>query len=355
MQPTAALRLLAALAVLAPLAARASIPEPDLVFYGRVHQAGTPQPGRLRASPASVSSGQLVWTITPAGGAPRQFTAQLRPLGDSGFTYRLAIPVEFLTPGASADPAKLQAAATPRSHGRATITLGGAPAFITHPDAPLRATFTFGVADRGRLERVDLALAPNPASADILNDHDGDGLPDHIVEQHAGLGPGFPPGQPPAAGDLDGDSRTNLDEYLDGTDLYGLTYADWARLHVLSGPAADYAADPDGDGHRNLEEFALGGHPLRADTAFHRQRVRLLPAPGGGAHQDFIVAKPFPAAPRRVGVAYLVKHSLNLLSWQDLTTQAEQDDTTLALLADETRPAPSRQFFRLQIDVVPAP
>jgi len=73
-------------------------------------------------------------------------------------------------------------------------------------------------------------------------DSDGDGLPDDF-EITNGLDPANPAD---AAGDLDNDGLTNLQEYQRGT-----------LLHV---------ADSDGDGLRDGEEISAGTNPLLADT-----------------------------------------------------------------------------------------
>ena len=52
-----------------------------------------------------------------------------------------------------------------------------------------------------------------------------------------------------------------------GTTLMGLPFSDWITSQGIPAGQQGPGHDPDGDGRPNLLEFALGSHPLTADTA----------------------------------------------------------------------------------------
>ncbi|MGD9780976.1 MAG: LamG-like jellyroll fold domain-containing protein [Kiritimatiellia bacterium] len=100
------------------------------------------------------------------------------------------------------------------------------------------------------------------------DDTDGDGMPDGWEVQY-GLDPLDPDD---AAGDADGDTLSNLDEYNNGSkpnsadsDGDGLP-DDWEVEHALDPASNDAAEDADNDGLTNGEEEALGTDPNRSDS-----------------------------------------------------------------------------------------
>ncbi|MDD2240274.1 MAG: hypothetical protein PHI93_06400, partial [Kiritimatiellae bacterium] len=129
-------------------------------------------------------------------------------------------------------------------------------------------------------------LGTNPQNPDT----DADGMPDAWEVAH-----GLNPLVDDAGDDADGDGLTNLEEYQEGTDPWkpdtdgdGLSDYDevmvhgtnplepdtdgdgmpdgWEVAHGLNPLVDDAAADKDGDGLTNLEEYHLGTDPQNPDT-----------------------------------------------------------------------------------------
>jgi hypothetical protein len=177
-----------------PTPARAGIPEPDLVWYGRILSTQNGQQVR-------VTSGMLAWEVTPAaGGATMVFTTVVTNINDQ-FSYILRVPCETRLPADPPQTSVVSIATPPVAYTRVKATLDGKP--LTLSAAPTQ--FTPGMADRGRPERVDLLLS------DAADDTDGDGLADAWELQHFGnlnAGPNDDP---------DGDGMSNLQEYRAGT------------------------------------------------------------------------------------------------------------------------------------------
>jgi hypothetical protein len=171
------------------------IPEPDLLWYGKVLNHADGHTVRLTA-------GILNWTLQPDDGGPaRSFTVELTNLNDQ-FSYVVRLACESPLAGFAPSPDKLAILNPPTTFNRANVTFNGEP--LTLATAPIE--FTLSPSQRGRVERVDLAFSA------LLLDGDGDGLPD-IWEDHYFPGTGANPED-----DADGDGVSNLDEYLAGTD-----------------------------------------------------------------------------------------------------------------------------------------
>jgi hypothetical protein len=179
---------------LAALSAPGGIPEPDLVWYGRVLTTVDNAPVRL-------TSGTLAWRVEPVSGGPAMvFATQLTNLNDQ-FSFLLRVPCESPEPGQSASTNVINLTSPAGRYRRITVTLNGQPLTLinaTNEIAP-------ALGDRGRTERVDLRLGAS------LEDADGDGLADSWELQYFGnLNQN-------GAGDLDGDGVSNLREYRAGT------------------------------------------------------------------------------------------------------------------------------------------
>jgi hypothetical protein len=185
---------MAALLALGSVTTHAGIPEPDLVWYGKVLTAADNATVRL-------TSGTLVWRVEPLSGAPAmQFATQLTNINEQ-FSFMLRVPCETPEPGQLASTNVVNLTSPVSRYRRLTVTLDGEPLALisgTNEIAPV-------ISDRGRTERVDLRLGILPV------DVDGDGLSDSWEMQYFGnLNQN-------GAGDFDGDGVSNLREYRAGT------------------------------------------------------------------------------------------------------------------------------------------
>lgn len=109
----------------------------------------------------------------------------------------------------------------------------------------------------------------------------------------------------------------------------------WAAGQNLSGAAAEWGADPDGDGLSNGLEFALGLDPNAANTAAGRPAARLN---GGRLELSYVKA--------RNDVVYQVQSSTDLTNW----TAADVDQGGSGPDVTASTPAgPGRKFLRLVV------
>ena len=173
----------------------AGIPEPDLVWYGKVSTT-------IDGAPVRLTSGTLSWRIEPLSGGPALVLSTPLTNLNSQFSFALRVPCESPEPGVSASTNVVNLTVPPRAYRRLTVLLDGQPlALVSAP-----GDITPGLADRGRAERVDLRLGAAPV------DSDGDGLADAWELQHFGSL------NATAAADPDGDGVDNLHEFRAGTD-----------------------------------------------------------------------------------------------------------------------------------------
>jgi Bacterial TSP3 repeat len=189
---TAALTLITSAA--APPTLRAGIPEPDLVWYGKVLDVTS-------GTSVRVTSGTLTWQIEPtAGGAPWTLSTPVTNINDQ-FSYVLRVACETPEPGVTGTVATVFLTTPATSYRRVTVTLDGQALSLVGSAgdfAPLPS-------DRGRTERIDLQLGT------ALEDSDGDGLGDAWERQFFGDLSANPDEDP------DGDGMTNLQEFRAGT------------------------------------------------------------------------------------------------------------------------------------------
>ncbi len=120
-----------------------------------------------------------------------------------------------------------------------------------------RGTVIFQARNEGVLGAISLQVQ-------IPLDSDGDGIPDDY-EIANGMNPHDPSD---AAGDIDGDGISNLEEYKAGTnprlkDTDGDGIPDAQEIAMGTNPKL---ADSDGDGLTDAEELKLGTNPLSKDT-----------------------------------------------------------------------------------------
>ena len=180
---------------IAPFTVRGGIPEPDLVWYGRVM-------GMSGGNPVRLTAGTMVWRVEPLlGGAALELTTTLTNINDQ-FSYVLRVPCESPEPGGGVSDGVVVLSNPAVTYSRVTVTLNGQPVSLSGPTGQ----FAPGLADRGRIERIDLE------TAGALPDSDGDGLPDAWEQQYFGSTTGANAGD-----DSDGDGATNLEEFRSGT------------------------------------------------------------------------------------------------------------------------------------------
>lgn len=172
----------------------AGIPEPDLVWYGKVISTASGNNVRL-------TTGTLTWQIEPLAGGPAILLATALTNVNDQFSFVLRVPCESPEPAVSASTNVINLAAPANRYRRATVRLDGELLSFITASNEIAPTLSF----RGRSERIDLRLGA------ALVDSDNDGLADAWEIQNFGsLSAG--PNQDP-----DGDGVSNLNEYRAGT------------------------------------------------------------------------------------------------------------------------------------------
>ena len=172
-------------------ATAAQISEPATVFYGQVVN-------RTSAQTDLITQGSLVWTILRPDGKTLPLSAQLSPLNNGQFSYRLAVPHEGLAYGLTVSDAAVPLAVAPANCSHLQITIDGAPASILAPGA---GSFTVSQSARAATYRLDLEL-DSP-----LVDTGNDGIPDWWKALYGVTDPNARP---------NGDGWSNLQKYLNG-------------------------------------------------------------------------------------------------------------------------------------------
>jgi hypothetical protein len=175
--------------------AQAGIPEPDLVWYGKVMASSGGVPVR-------VTAGTLVWQIEPLAGGPAVVLTTTLTNVNNQFSFVVRVPCESSEPGVEGSHAAIQLSTPPRSYRRLTVTLEGEPLALISTANEFSPLPTH----RGRAERIDLQLGAAPVDAD------GDGLSDAWELLHFGSLSAVPHDDP------DGDGLDNLGEFRAGTD-----------------------------------------------------------------------------------------------------------------------------------------
>ncbi len=136
--------------VVANLSTRAgSIPEPGFIMYGAVLNLGT----------SSFTSDTVVWNVSSPSSAIAVSSTTLNVNGQ--FFYIATVPFETRAlAGAnigSATPNTLPLNSTATTYTR-LASVNGTNATIVYASSGTTNAFTFGPADRGRIERVDLSV-----------------------------------------------------------------------------------------------------------------------------------------------------------------------------------------------------
>ncbi len=128
-----------------------SLPEPGLIMYGAVSNAAG----------GFIISGSVVWQISSTSSAISVSPAAINVNGQS--FYIATVPFETRSIGGqtigTATPNTLPLASSPTTFAR-LATVNGTNATIAYASSGITNTFTFGPADCGRIERVDLSVSP---------------------------------------------------------------------------------------------------------------------------------------------------------------------------------------------------
>lgn len=186
--------LLAGLLAMLGGVARAGIPEPDLVWYGKVLTSSGGATVRL-------TSGTLVWQLEPVAGGPAFQVATYLTNINEQFSFVLRVPCESPEPGVLPSTNVVNLTSPASRYRRMTVRLNGQPLSLINSTNEIAATLT----SRGRTERIDLRLGTAPV------DSDGDGLADSWELEHFGSLSANPGDDP------DGDGVSNLREFRAGT------------------------------------------------------------------------------------------------------------------------------------------
>jgi hypothetical protein len=203
-QRLTAFKFILAVACLAACIARSQtiygIPEPGLILYGQVRNTTT---GMLQ------TYGTLKWIIQPPSGSAITLYVPLTNINDQ-FSYVLRVPFESV-PAVTPPLFAPSGTALVLSNSQVTYTRTPAvsPTTVTYTAgtivSPALGTFSFGAADRGRSERVDVQAAVP------VVDTNGNGMDDNWEMAYFGNL------SRTGTGDFDHDGMSDFAEYKAGT------------------------------------------------------------------------------------------------------------------------------------------
>src|ERR1051326_8786928 len=158
-----------AILLFAPVSLRAGIPEPDLVWYGKVLTVSG-------GATVRVTTGTLTWQIEPlAGGTPWTISTPLTNINDQ-FSFVLRVACETPESGVAGTDATVHFTTPATGYRRITVTLDGQSLSLIGASGEFAPLPT----DRGRSENINLQLGNTPV------DSDGNGLGDAWEIQYFG-------------------------------------------------------------------------------------------------------------------------------------------------------------------------
>ncbi len=174
------------------------LPEPGLILYGQIRNT--------TAGGTMLTHGTLQWQVQPNdGSAAISITTPVININDQ-FSYVLRVPFQTKLTGFILTLNNLELKSSSPGYIRVpTVVLPGL--FLSATILPPATdSFDFSVADRGRIERVDLQVAVP------VTDTDGDGMDDNWETRYFGSL------SRNGLGDRDGDGMSDFAEYKAGTD-----------------------------------------------------------------------------------------------------------------------------------------
>ena len=177
--------------LVAPLALRAEISEPDTVFYGQIIN-------RTSGDVFLVSTGTVTWVVSRPDGQQITLSGAIAPLRNSLFTYRLNVPHQALAAGLVLASDVVPLATQPATCSVLQILVNGAAARVLAPGSQV---FHVAQSLRASTYRLDLEVFTP------LADSDTSGLPDWWKQKYL---------MNDSLADPDGDGWNNLQEFLNG-------------------------------------------------------------------------------------------------------------------------------------------
>lgn len=248
--------------------ATAGIPRPGLILYGQVKDAGG----------ALVTSGELTWTFTPAGGgAAVSFSVPLKSVTgpDGPYSYVATVPLESIVAGFDASGDAVPVSATPADYVQEGRVVGTSIATT--------ATVVLSSADVGSVKRFDVCTgcptggAARPFHSADLNRNLRFSLseflrvielhtatPSHAYHVDASTQDGYAPGEGPDTGD------SHSADFYGGPDWH-MTVHEVVRMIDLFASTPDHAYLPASNSEDGFKkDFGGSKSVLSVDAGLER-------------------------------------------------------------------------------------
>ena len=138
--------------ILSEFSSTASIPEPGFIMYG-----------------SSLNSGSVAWQVSSTTASVAVNSTTINVNGQNFYVATVTFETRSIgdVPIGPATPNSLQLLSAPTTYARLAI-VNGTNATVTYASSGVPNSFTFGPADRGRVEEVDLAVNPSLTFAQWL-------------------------------------------------------------------------------------------------------------------------------------------------------------------------------------------